>query len=175
MTRFRPIPPGLAPLLSLLLSLCSLAWTGPALAGSPEGAEALRARLEALAGRPVALDPRLVFPPCPGPHAVELRDTPGRSLVVACPPLGRRLLLPVASATAIPALRSAPLVRRGDRVAVLVEGDGFRVSTEALAETGGGAGERITLRNLESGRRFSGRVRPDGLVAVEPSSSQALP
>ena len=156
------------------LHLCSaaalplLSGCGPAHAagpeGAPEGAAALRSRLAALAGGPVPLDPRLLFPPCPVPHDLSLREGAGRRLLVSCPALGRRLVVPLADeATARPS-RPAPVVRRGDRVPVTIEGDGFRVSVEALAEAAGGPGDRIPLRNSRSGRRFSGRVLADGTI-----------
>jgi hypothetical protein len=134
-----------------------------------ESADVLRARLEAVAGRPVALDPRLVSTPCPEPHAIGWRGAPGQSLVLSCPAIGRRLVVPVAGHGPVGVssqVRRDILVRRGDRVVVEAEGSGFRVSTEAVAEGAAGAGERLVLRNAASGQRFQGIVGPDGRITV---------
>ncbi len=158
----------------LLAVLSAVAGPLPAAPAGAEGGEALRLRLEAMAGGPVRLDPRLVSPACPEPHGLAWRDTPGKSLVVSCPALGRRLVVPVASGPLPPGSRSPapPLVRRGARVRVAVEGPAFRVSVEAVAETEGAAGERIVLRNSSSGQRFAGLVQADGEVVALP---QRLP
>jgi hypothetical protein len=133
-----------------------------------EGASALRARLEAFAGGPVSLDSRLVSPPCPQPHGLAWRGTPGESLVVSCPALARQLVVPVGSGTSAGPLRArpAPLIRRGDRVLVTSEGEGFRATVEAIAEGPAGAGERILLRNSSSGQRIAGMVHADGHVTA---------
>jgi flagella basal body P-ring formation protein FlgA len=143
------------------------------LAGVPgpvagETVETVRARAAALAGRPVALDPRHLVPACPQPHAIDWREAEKLTMVIACPELGRRLVLPVLGGGQQGARGpgTAPLVRRGERVVVVAGGEGFRVSVEAVAEASAGAGERVALRNSASGQRFTARVEPDGQVVA---------
>jgi hypothetical protein len=57
-------------------------------------------------------------------------------------------------------------VKAGDRVGVIVRMGAARLSLEALAETSGRMGERITLKNPESGRRFSAVVTGPGQARV---------
>lgn len=149
--------------------LLLVALGGTQAAAASETADMLRPRLEAMAGRPVALDPRLLSAPCPEQHAIAWRDAPGHSIIVTCPAISRRLVVPVAgsaSAAASPQARREMLVRRGERVVVEAAGSGFRVTTEAVAEGAAAAGDRLLLRNAASGQRFQARVEADGRITV---------
>lgn len=153
-----------------LLPLTLFATALPAGAESAaETVDALRARIEAETGRPVAIDPRLLATPCPEPHAVAWRGVPGQSLIVSCPRIGRQLVVPVAGSGGAGAAARGQrdiLVRRGERVVVETTGPGFRISVEAVAEAAAAAGDRLVLRNATSGQRFQGVVNPDGRVTV---------
>ncbi|WP_194743904.1 flagella basal body P-ring formation protein FlgA [Thermaurantiacus tibetensis] len=157
---------GLLPAAALLLLLPAL----PGLAAAGNGAAALRAEAEAAAGAPVAIDPRLRVPDCPG----GFRFAPGaegRTLRIACPANGWQAVAPVASSSASAAspagARPAPSVRRGDVVTVGFDGPGFRVTVEAVAEASAGPGERVMLRNRLTGQRFPATVGTDGeMVAL---------
>lgn len=54
------------------------------------------------------------------------------------------------------------LVRRGDRILIVFEGEGVRISAPAEALEQGSAGDRILVRNLHSGRRVYALVRNNG-------------
>lgn len=158
------------PVRAALLPLTLFATALPAGAESAaETVDALRARIEAEAGRPVALDPRLFATPCPVAHAIAWRGVPGQSLMVSCPRIGRHMVVPVAGSGGAGASARPQrdiLIRRGERVVVEARGSGFRVSVEAVAEAAAAAGERLVLRNATSGQRFQGVVDADGRVTV---------
>lgn len=162
---------GLLPAAALLLLLPAL----PGLAGSAGSASALRAEAESAVGAPVAIDPRLRVPDCPG----GFRFAPaaeGRTLRIACPANGWQAVAPLAGSPMAqaeagpagqpPAGRAAPAVRRGEVVTVGFEGPGFRVTVEAVAETSAAPGERVMLRNRITGQRFPATVGADGTLAM---------
>lgn len=57
-------------------------------------------------------------------------------------------------------------VKAGDAVAVEVSTGAAKLTLQAKAETAGRRGERITLRNLASGKRFQGIISGPGTVEV---------
>lgn len=166
----RPTDPGLLPAAALLVLLPALllpALPGPAAASN--GAAMLRAEAEAAIGAPVAVDPRLQVPDCPGGFRF-VPSAAGRSLRITCPANGWQAIAPVArqpgETAATPGARPAPAVRRGDLVTVGYDGPGFRVTVEAVAETSAAAGERVMLRNRITGQRFPATVAEDGGIAM---------
>ncbi|MBC7521332.1 MAG: flagella basal body P-ring formation protein FlgA [Sandarakinorhabdus sp.] len=131
----------------------------------------LQAAVEVFAGQPALVDPRLLLPACARPEMAFAGG--GRSVMVRCAAPEWRVFIPVGSdvagslpASAAPAGdRAAPLVRRGDRVMVEVEGDGFVVGMEALAEADARDG-RVTVRPASGGRRLVAMVDDDGHVRI---------
>jgi flagella basal body P-ring formation protein FlgA len=69
-------------------------------------------------------------------------------------------------------LEEAPLVERGDPVRVVVRQGGARLEIDAVAETSGHKGDRISLRNPESKKRFAARVSGKGQAVVETTESR---
>jgi flagella basal body P-ring formation protein FlgA len=63
-------------------------------------------------------------------------------------------------------LRQPPDVSRGERVAVEVSQGGALLQFEAEAETSGKSGDRVFLKNPETGRSFEARVEGKGKVAI---------
>jgi flagella basal body P-ring formation protein FlgA len=57
-------------------------------------------------------------------------------------------------------------VARGQSVRVEVRQGATRLEMEGLAEAAGRRGERVVVKNLSSGRRFSARVAGPGLVVA---------
>ena len=120
-------------------------------------AATLAAQIALFTGTPVTLDPHLAPPDCAGPVQIAWVP-PGRGAVsVTCPAPGWRLYVPVAAPAA-----AAPLVRRGDIVAVIAAGPGFRISIDAVAEADAAAGTRLRLRNRSSGEPLQATVGADG-------------
>lgn len=125
-------------------------------------AAALAAQIAAFTGQPAALDPRLAPPDCATTPVVAWVP-PGRGAVsVSCASPGWRLFVPVTTAAAPP--RAVPVVRRGDMVAVVAAGPGFRISVAAIAETDAAPGGRLRLRNRATGERLQADIREDGEI-----------
>jgi flagella basal body P-ring formation protein FlgA len=130
----------------------------------------LQAQVEAFAGGPALVDPRLLLPACPRP---EMAFAPGgKSVMVRCAAPEWRVFIPVGSVVSgiappepAGAPPTAPVIRRGDRVTVEIAGFGFLVSMEATADTDSRDG-RVTLRPASGGRRLVGQVSPDGRVTI---------
>lgn len=149
----------------LWVSLLALFMATPLVA--QEMAVSLRAQLEAFAGQPVALDPRVGAPPCADGVRIDWRDASGRALLARCPATGWQLVVPVGSlARSAPDRRPALLVRRGEPVVVRVGGAGFQVQVEGEALAEGRAGDRILVRNRRTGQRFAVEIAEDGVLQL---------
>ncbi len=79
--------------------------------------------------------------------------------------VARRTLLP-GQPIATAAVAEPRLVAIGTRVRLVFQEDGLLISTYASALQAGGAGDFVTVRNLESGITLGGTVAPDGSVHV---------
>ena len=121
----------------------------------------LQAQVEAFAGVPAMVDARLLLPACARPEMAFAAG--GRSVMVRCAEPAWQVFVPVKAAPLMAAAVEAPLVRRGDRVMVEVEGAGFVVGMEAVAEADARDG-RVALRPLNGGRRLVGMVDSEGRV-----------
>lgn len=58
-----------------------------------------------------------------------------------------------------------PTIRQGQPVKIVIQGEGFSVSSNGLALTNGYEGEIIRVKN-DAGRTMQGRVRASGIVEV---------
>lgn len=134
---------------------------------------ALAAEAARVAGRPVAVDERLQLAACETP----LFDVVGARVEVRCAAPAWRVFLPFRTDEAAVAVKpgvvrarsaaAAPAIRRGDRVVVLVEGEGFTVSMDAVAD-GAVQDGRLWVKGANGeGRRMRARVREDGAVVIE--------
>jgi hypothetical protein len=133
----------------------------------------LQMQVEAFAGQPVLVDPRLLLPAC------ERLDfawaSGGRSVMVHCTAPEWRVFIPVgegsaAAATPIavpanPVARTAPAIRRGDRISLEVGGAGFVIAMDAVAEADSREG-RVALRPVAGGKRLYGVIDDDGHVRL---------
>lgn len=123
-------------------------------------AAALAAQIAAFTGQPVTLDARLAPPECLTPPAIAWVP-PGRGAVsVTCASPGWQLFVPVVGPVPPP----TPVVRRGDVVAVVAGGLGYRISIAAIAEADAAPGARVRLRNRATGERLQGEVRNGGEI-----------
>lgn len=158
------------PLHALTMFLQAALPAGPAPMITPAR---LQAAVEVFAGQPALVDPRLLLPACAHPEMAYAAG--GRSVMVRCAAPEWRVFIPVGSDiagsvagtidAATPGERPAPLVRRGDRVMVEAEGQGFVVGMEAIAEADSRDG-RVTLRPANGGRRLVAMVDDDGRVRI---------
>lgn len=64
-------------------------------------------------------------------------------------------------------LRIRPIIRPGQRVRVVIDGSGFQISQEGIAQAQAGVGDSLRLKTA-SGRYVVGVVQPDGSVRIQP-------
>ena len=158
----------------------------PAAAQTFEDIEALDHRVAAALGAGIGepggparpIDRRLRLAACTGPVSVEA-PTLGAA-TVRCEQLGWRIRVPVIGADAAPteqesnwggqrtarAARAAPVVRRGDPVALVVMSGSFTVSRQAVADQDGAPGDRIRVRTEPRATPIIGQVLPDGRILM---------
>ncbi|MDD5366220.1 MAG: flagellar basal body P-ring formation chaperone FlgA [Gallionellaceae bacterium] len=110
----------------------------------------------------------------PGPadvikDQVEYAGDPGRYPRDPASLRGAALSRPLAknSPISIDMLRIRPIIRAGQRVRILIDGNGFQVSQDGIAQSQAGAGDSLRLKT-PSGRYVQGTVQPDGTVRVRP-------
>lgn len=91
------------------------------------------------------------------PHLEQLDDAVGKALT-------RSLAAGTLLTTAMVSNRQ--LVRRGERVTLVVERGGLRVTSSGTAESDGAFGDKVLVKNAFSSRRVEGNVMEDGSVRV---------
>lgn len=64
------------------------------------------------------------------------------------------------------ALKSRPLVHKGDYVEVVASAGALKINTKAMALSDGGLNEIVTLRNLSSNRQFQAKVINENLAQI---------
>ncbi len=126
-------------------------------------------------GAAMPVDRRLRLQPCRSVVSLAWRTATQDSVVVHCGDAGGwRLFVPVRRAGPVASAPSSWAVRRGDAVAISVEGEGFSVSQPGEALEGGAVGAWIRVRTAAVGKGFGGArgeemraliVRP-GLVSL---------
>ena len=104
--------------------------------------------------------------------AVEQRDAselPAGYLTDPNQILGKVLSRPVtAGSILIPGQARAPrVIRRGDRVSLIISGSGLTVRSTGTALADAGLGERVTVRNENSRRIVEGTAQENGVVVVD--------
>lgn len=67
----------------------------------------------------------------------------------------------------VDSLRIRPVIRPGQRVQIRVDGRGFEVSQEGIAQSQAGIGDSLRLKTA-SGRYVQGVVQDDGTVRINP-------
>lgn len=98
------------------------------------------------------VDRRLRLSPCRSGIALSWRGNGQDSVVVQCgDPGGWRLFVPVRRPAAVAEVVAAPVVKRGDAVAISVAGEGFTVTQPGMALEGGAEGDWIRVRPLSGG------------------------
>ncbi|MCB2088036.1 MAG: flagella basal body P-ring formation protein FlgA [Sphingomonadaceae bacterium] len=140
----------LRPLAALLLLTAS-----PAFAQQVTDPAALDRAVEAFTGAPIGanggarqpVDRRLRLAPCPAQPALEYYGKARESVLVRCPVAnGWRIFVPLNAAPQTQ--EAAPVIARGEAVAILVQGRGFTLSRQGEAMDAGAAGEWIRVRPL---------------------------
>lgn len=120
-------------------------------------------------GARLPVDRRLRLAPCAEPLALEWHGSGRATVLVRCPVAGGwRLYVPVEAGPAAAAAAAAPIVARGESVAIAVRGRGFTLTRQGEALEGGAAGEWIRVR--PAGTRtdpMRARVLRPGLVGAD--------
>lgn len=118
-------------------------------------------------GARLPVDRRLRLAPCGEPLALEWHGGGRATVLVRCPVAGGwRLYVPVEAGPG--AAAAAPIVSRGESVAIAVRGRGFTLTRQGEALEGGAAGEWIRVR--PAGTRtdpMRARVLRPGLVGAD--------
>jgi flagella basal body P-ring formation protein FlgA len=150
----------------MLLPLIALLAAAPA----PHSLDDLRAQVATFSGATPLVDPRLALPACPG--LVLDWVEPARTAVRAsCADPAWRIYVPIERAATARAAPLPPLVRRGETVTVHVDGPGYAVTLEGIAESDGVAGGQVRVRNRGSGEHILATVGADGVLRLARYSS----
>jgi flagellar basal body P-ring formation protein FlgA len=64
-------------------------------------------------------------------------------------------------------LRVPPIIRAGEKVRIIVDGSGFQITHEGIAQGQAGVGDILRLKT-PSGRLVQGKVHADGSVRIQP-------
>lgn len=115
------------------------------------------------------LDRRLRLTQCN--QDVVVSEPQNGAVIVACGSSGWRLRVALVqsantSVTGGEAGSDVPLIRRGDEVQLVVVGTGFTVSTRAISDQTGRAGDRVRVRLPDRSAPLYGTVMPDGRVRL---------
>ena len=168
----------MTPIFRRLLPVTALL-AAPAFGQSFENLEMLESRVSASLGAGIGepggparpIDRRLRLAPCPTPAEI---DAPAMGAVaVRCETRGWRIRVPLQSGGEVsgamasaPAVRAAPIIRRGDQIELVAMTASFTVSTLGIAEQDGAPGDRIRVRTERRSAPVIGQVLADGRVAL---------
>ena len=119
-----------------------------------------------IAARPLALGQEITARDLSVQHG-ELTQLPAGVLTEAAQAIGRRLANGVQAGQPLrrDAVREPPVVEQGQTIALIVNGPGFRISSEGRSLGKAPEGERIQVRTV-SGSVVSGIVRPGPIVEI---------
>lgn len=100
---------------------------------------------------------------------IEYSGDPGRYPRDPAALRGGTLIRPLArnSPVTIDLLRIPPIIKAGQRTRILIDGVGFQVSQEGIAQSQARVGDTLRLKT-PSGRYVQGIVQPDGTVRIKP-------
>jgi flagella basal body P-ring formation protein FlgA len=98
---------------------------------------------------------------------LDWRAPDGMGAVQIVRPGGARATVAPAQGAAPYTPAGAPVVRRGDIIALVYETPGLRIATRARALQNGGVGERIRLENVQGGRALEAIVTSAGAARAD--------
>lgn len=118
-------------------------------------------------GAVAPIDRRLKLGRCPDPVTIEPPQM--GSLAVRCPALGWRIRVPVVQSARSSSMNTSQeqseiLVKRGEAVELIMDGDGFEVSTNAIAMDDGFFGKAIRVKTLTNNNSTIATVKKRGTV-----------
>jgi flagella basal body P-ring formation protein FlgA len=118
------------------------------------------------------IDRRLKLSPCPAPVVIE---PPALGAVaLRCKEIGWRIRVPLEATPAAvqqgwgtaPQAKAEPIIKRGDQVELTADAGSFTVTTVAVAEQDGAAGDHIRVRPASKAGTVIGVVTEDGRVSL---------
>lgn len=154
----------------MLLPLIALLVAAPAV--PPQSLDDLRARIAAFAEATPLVDARLALPACPAP-LLEWVEPARTAVRASCADPAWRIYVPVQGNASARVVQTVALVRRGDVVTVHIDGPGFAVALEGIAEADGAAGGQVRVRNRASGDHVLAAIGSDGVLRVARYTSDA--
>jgi flagellar basal body P-ring formation protein FlgA len=165
-------------LIYLAAALAALPFASAATSANFADPAAIDAAVAGFTGAPIGqpggarlpVDRRMRLASCEMPLAMEWYGRARESVLVRCPvPNGWRLYVPVADHSgSFGGSASAPIVARGEGVAISVRGRGFSLTRQGEALDGGAAGEWIRVRPAGSRTDpIRARILRPGVVSLE--------
>jgi flagellar basal body P-ring formation protein FlgA len=151
-----------------ILSAIAVLAAAPVHAQDFENLDILEARItEASAAvgiQPQTIDRRIRLQRCPETAVIDLHSP--EMIAVRCPTLGWRIRVPVLQVK-YGSAHEAIAVRRGEAVKVMIVGDDFSVSYDAMAMDDGAVGKSIRVKFLTNGGFLSATVVGQGKVRID--------
>lgn len=100
----------------------------------------------------------------------DIADLPAGYVTDPAAVVGRALLRPLAQGEPVERgqLQAQAVIERGQRVTLVWQSSGIKVSAEGEARSAAATDERVRVKNLSSGREVEGVVRGAGVVEVLP-------
>ena len=136
-------------------------------------AEFTGAPIGAPGGSRLATDRRLQLAACGGPLAVSWHTAARTAVQVECPgPDTWRIFVAIAppsGTAAAAAAKSAPAVKRGDALTIVVRGRGFSVQQPGEAMEAGAVGDWIFVRTSRKAESLRARIERPGLAMIPAS------
>ena len=132
-----------------------------AISGGFEDLQALDNRISAVAPQAEQVDKRLKLAQCP--DAPIVAPPAGGAVIVRCPALGWRLRVPV-KASLDQAAAPEIVIRKGEMVECVSDGQGFAVSTTMMALEDAAVGQPVRVKSLTSSTTMTAYVKTRGVV-----------
>ncbi|MEM6908194.1 MAG: flagella basal body P-ring formation protein FlgA [Pseudomonadota bacterium] len=116
----------------------------------------------------MAADPRLKLAECASPLQTSWHGENKTMVQIECAgPAPWRIFVALRSKSKVPVSKAtAPLVKRGDPVTVLVRGRGFSVQQAGEAMESGRAGDWIGIRTARETKPVRARIESPGLAVI---------
>ncbi|NVE93296.1 flagella basal body P-ring formation protein FlgA [Altererythrobacter lutimaris] len=112
-------------------------------------------------------DNRLKLNACGSELLTSWHGTPGRTVRVACEGAGGwQIFVALTPASQAASAQAQPIVRRGDRITVQVDGRGFSVQRPGEARENGAVGDWIPVRFDRGGELVSAKIVRPGLAVI---------
>lgn len=151
---------------TLYLPLLALLHISPVQAQQFEDLSALDVKVASAAGIGSAkpIDRRLKLARCPEP--VVLDTTAPTAVVLRCYPVGWRIRVPVTQ-TAAGSNNGEILVKRGETVEIVIQGEDYEISSSGIAIEDGISGKRIRVKSSTGSGSITGTVMGQALVHIQ--------